>query len=102
MNPSFVINSKSVQITWPISVDWSIDDVDEVRLYVKAVDHINQSWGPAEGIVGIGGLLGIENDMEIVGFSVYDGLSRDLMDSRLYGYPLHLHPEQTISASGYC
>jgi len=100
VNPSFVVNSKSVQITWPISVDWSIDDVDEVRLYVKAVDHMNRSWGPAEGIVGTGGLLGIENDMEIVGFSVYDGLSRDLMDSRLYGYPLHLHPEQTISASG--
>ena len=31
VNPSIVINSKSVQITWPISVDWSTDDVDEVR-----------------------------------------------------------------------
>ena len=100
VNPRIAIHEKSVQITWPISVDWSIDDVDEVRIYATAIDHLNQSWGPAEAVVGSGGLLGIENDMEIVGFSVFDGLGRDLLDSRLYGYPLHLHPEQTISVSG--
>ena len=99
-NPSIIIGEKSVQITWPISIDWSIDDVDEVIILATAFDHLNRSWGPAEGIVGYGGLLGIENDMEIVGFSVEDSLGRDLIDPRLYGYPLHLHPDQNISASG--
>ena len=100
VNPSIVVGDKAVQITWPISVDWSIDDADEVRIYATAVDHLNRSWGPADAIIGAGGLLGIENDLEIVGFSVIDGLGRDLIDSRLYGYPLHLHPEQSIFASG--
>ena len=99
-SPSMIIDEKSVRITWPINVDWSINDVDEVTLLTTAIDHLNRSWGPAEGIVGYGGLLGIENDMEIVDFMVQDGLGRDLIDSRLYGYPLHLHPEMNISASG--
>ena len=61
-NPSIIFGEKSVQITWPISVDWSIDDVDEVIILTTAFDHLNRSWGPAEGIVGYGELLGIENE----------------------------------------
>ena len=43
MNPSFVINSKSVQITWPISVDWSIDDVDD-SVYQTDAYFVGLSW----------------------------------------------------------
>ena len=100
LTPSLVITERTVRVTWPISIDWSIDDSDEVRFYATAVDQLNRSWGPAGGIVGLGGLLGVENDMEIVGVSIFDNLARDLVDSRLYGFPLHLHPEQTISISG--
>ena len=81
-------------------MDWSLDDAEWVKIHAKAFDSLNRTWEPDVSTIGIGGLNGIENDMEIVGFTVVDSLDRSLMDPSVYGYPLHLSPLSPLEVSG--
>ena len=69
-----------------MTMDWSLDDAEWVKIH-GSVRFIESTWGRYD--YSIGGLNGIENDMEIVGFTVVDSLDRSLMILCI-GYPLHL------------
>ena len=99
-SPSVEHRPFSYRITWPLTMDWSLDDAEWVKIHAKAFDSLNRTWGPDVSTIGIGGLNGIENDMEIVGFTVVDSLDRSLMDPSVYGYPLHLSPLSPLEVSG--
>ena len=90
----------SYRVTWPLTMDWGLNDAEWVKIHAKGFDSLNRTWGPDVATIGLGGLNGIENDMEIVGFTAVDSLDRSLLDSGVYGYPLHLSPLSPIEVSG--
>jgi hypothetical protein len=86
-------------ITWMVKSTWAFDDIDDVHVLSSATDINGLSTGPAHAFRQTG-FNEIENDLEVVGFTVLDANQRDLNDWSNPQWPFHLNADQSMVASG--
>lgn len=99
-NASSVVCSVNVcNATWSLMSTWAFDDIDDVHVLSIARDETGFSTGPAHTFRQTG-FNEIENDLEVVDFTVFDDQQRNLNDWSNPQWPFHLNASQTLVASG--
>ena len=82
LNPSSSTVSCSLNtcsIDWTLTSTWLLDDVDDVHVLIQATDDAGLHVGPSV-FVRKTPFNEVENDLEVVDFTVLDSLSRRLDD----------------------
>jgi len=90
----------SVEITWVLRPDWTVDDVASITVFTEASDATGRIWGPASAIIGAGGSQAIENDLEIIAWTIVDESDRNLLATWDTSYPFYVQPGANLSLTG--
>ena len=77
---------------------WLFDDIDDVHVLTNAKDEDGLEVGPAR--VRSKPHNEVENDLEVVGFTVVDSTQRRIDDWTNSFWPYHLNENQTLLAEG--
>ena len=86
-------------VNWTLESHWLMDDVDDLHLLSMAVDEDGFSTGPVD-FYRQTVFNEIENDLEIVDFTLVDHTNRNLDDWSNPMWPFHLNASQAMTASG--
>ena len=96
-NVACILNTCSVQ--WVLTSTWLLDDIDDVHVLTMAQDDEGLVTGP-EVFVRKTAFNEVENDLEVVDFTVTDAAQRRLDDWTNSDWPFHLDANQTLEAKG--
>ncbi|RJU96597.1 MAG: hypothetical protein DWC10_06295 [Candidatus Poseidoniales archaeon] len=102
LNPSSSTVSCSLNtcsIDWTLTSTWLLDDVDDVHVLIQATDDAGLHVGPSV-FVRKTPFNEVENDLEVVDFTVLDSLSRRLDDWTNSFWPYHLGENESMVAQG--
>lgn len=102
LNPSLSSTScdlNSCSVTWSLTSTWLLDDVDDLHVLTQATDDEGLHVGPFV-FVRKTPFNEVENDMEVVDFSVVDEASRRLDDWTNSFWPYHLGANESMLAQG--
>ena len=94
---SCTINTCSVE--WVLTSTWLLDDVDDIHVLTMAQDDEGLEAGP-EVFVRKTAFNEVENDMEVVDFTVIDASQRRIDDWTNSFWPFHLNENQSLEAEG--
>ena len=78
---------------------WLFDDIDDVHVLTNAKDEDGLEVGP-HVFVRKTAYNEVENDLEVVGFTVTDSTQRRIDDWTNSFWPYHLNENQTLLAEG--
>ncbi|MFL2950134.1 MAG: hypothetical protein ACJZ40_07100 [Candidatus Poseidoniaceae archaeon] len=98
-NSSVSCSMNVCNVTWSLTSTWAFDDIDDVHALAFGTDVDGLSTGPAH-LHRQTGFNEIENDLEVVDFSLMDANQRNLNDWSNPQWPFHLSANQTMQASG--
>lgn len=102
LNPALSSTSCSFNtcsVTWALTSTWLLDDVDDVHVLTQATDEEGLHVGPSV-FVRKTPFNEIENDMEVVDFTLLDASSRRLDDWTNSFWPYHLGENESMLAQG--
>jgi hypothetical protein len=85
--------------TWALTSTWAFDDIDDLHVLTSATDENGFSTGPAHTYRQTV-FNEIENDLEVIDFTVMDSRQRNLNDWSNPQWPFHLNASQEMVASG--
>ena len=85
--------------TWVLTSTWLLDDVDDLVVLTVAEDVDGLETGP-EVFVRKTAFNEIENDLEVVDFTVTDASHRRIDDWTNSFWPFHLNENQSLVAEG--
>ena len=85
--------------TWSMTSTWAFDDIDDVHVLVAATDTEGLATGPAHTLRQTA-FNEIENDLEVVEFTLTDDQQRNLNDWSNLQWPFHLNASQPMLATG--
>ena len=86
-------------VTWVLTSTWLLDDVDDLVVLTVAEDVDGLETGP-EVFVRKTAFNEIENDLEVVDFTVTDASQRRIDDWTNSFWPFHLNENQSLVAEG--
>ena len=86
-------------VTWGLTSTWLLDDVDDLHVFAKATDEAGLEVGPTV-FVRRTPFNEIENDLEVVDFTVRDASMRRLDDWTNSFWPYHLSENESMMAQG--
>ena len=86
-------------MTWVLTSTWLLDDVDDLVVLTVAQDVDGLETGP-EVFVRKTAFNEIENDLEVVEFTVTDASQRRIDDWTNSFWPYHLNENQSLVAQG--
>jgi hypothetical protein len=86
-------------ITWNLTSTWLLDDVDDLYVLTQATDEAGLQVGPTV-FVRRTPFNEVENDLEVVEFTVRDATMRRLDDWTHSFWPYHLSEDATMLAQG--
>ena len=95
-----IIDSYTYQIKWKFETQWAFDDQDWIRILCEAIESDGFSLGPGQTEIGGSNHQAMENDLEIIEWSVRDESSRLLSNTWDARYPLHVSAGSEINVSG--
>ena len=96
-NVACTLNTCSVQ--WVLTSTWLFDDIDDVHVLTMAQDAEGLETGP-KVFVRKTAFNEVENDLEVVDFTVTDAAQRRIDDWTNSFWPFHLDANQTLEAEG--
>ncbi len=96
-NVSCTLNACTV--TWTFASTWLLDDIDDVHVLAQATDEEGLEVGPSV-FVRRTPFNEVENDLEVVDFTVVDASLRRLDDWTNSYWPYHLGENESIVATG--
>ena len=91
------LNTCSVE--WTLTSTWLFDDIDDVHVLTSAQDEDGLEVGP-HVFVRKTAFNEVENDLEVVDFTVTDSTQRRIDDWTDSFWPFHLNENQTLEAKG--
>ncbi len=94
---SCTLNTCSVQ--WVLTSTWLLDDIDDLHVLTMAQDDEGLEAGP-QVFVRKTAFNEVENDLEVIDFTVTDADQRRIDDWTNSFWPFHLNENQTLEASG--
>ena len=94
---SCTLNTCTVQ--WVLTSTWLLDDMDDLHVLTMAQDDEGLEIGPVV-FVRKTAFNEIENDLEVVDFTVTDANQRRIDDWTNSFWPFHLNENQTLEAEG--
>ena len=97
---SVTVVGDAIEIEWVIRPEWTVDDASEIVVLAEAIDIDGSIWGPARDAIGAGGTQAMENDLEIVAWTVVDETGRDLLATWDSRHPFYVQPGAEIEMSG--
>ena len=86
------------QIQWALTSNWNLDDIDDIHWMVISQTTSGLETGPAL-VVRQTSFNEIENDLEIIQFSAFDGHNA-LHDWTDADWPFHLQSNESINVNG--
>ena len=86
-------------VEWVLTSTWLMDDVDDLYVLAQATDSVGLQAGPTV-MVRKTPFNEIENDLEVVDFTITDEQSRRLDDWTNSFWPYHLRENQSMVAQG--
>jgi hypothetical protein len=86
-------------VLWTLTSTWLLDDIDDLHILTQAMDDDGMQVGP-EVYVSQTPFNEIENDLEIIDFTVVDATSRRLDDWTNSFWPYHLNENTSMTAQG--
>ena len=86
-------------VEWTLTSTWLFDDIDDVHVLTSAQDEQGLEVGPYV-FVRKTAFNEVENDLEVVDFTVTDSTSRRIDDWTDSFWPFHLNEHQTLDAKG--
>lgn len=98
-NSSVSCSTNTCSVTWSFSSTWLLNDVDDLHVLVSATDEDGLEVGP-KVFVRKTAFNEIENDLEVVDFTVNDVSSRRIDDWTNSFWPFHLNHSQALEAKG--
>ena len=96
---SVVCTMNTCTIDWAFKSTWLLDDVDDLHVLTTATDDEGLAAGP-EVFVRKTAFNEVENDLEVVEFTVTDSQQRRIDDWTNSFWPFHLDENETLLASG--
>lgn len=96
---SIICSVNVCNATWSMTSTWAFDDIDDVHVLVVATDAEGLATGPAH-VVRRTFFNEIENDLEVVEFTLTDDLQRNFNDWSNPQWPFHLNASQSMLATG--
>mgnify|MGYP001260253671 FL=1 len=94
---SCTLNTCSV--VWAFTSTWLLDDIDDLHLFTMAKDDDGLEVGP-EIYVRKTAFNEVENDLEVVDFTVTDASQRRIDDWTNSFWPYHLNHNESLVANG--
>ena len=86
-------------VNWAFTSTWLFDDIDDLHVLTTASDEEGLSAGP-EVFVRKTAFNEVENDLEVVGFTVTDSQQRRIDDWTNSFWPFYLDQNETLLTSG--
>ena len=86
-------------VDWAFTSTWLFDDIDDVHVLTTAIDEAGLEVGP-EVYVRKTAFNEVENDLEVVDFTVTDTQQRRIDDWTNSFWPFHLEANESLLASG--
>ena len=96
---SVVCTLNTCTVEWAMTSTWLFDDIDDVHVLTNAKDEDGLEVGP-HVFVRKTAYNEVENDLEVVGFTVTDSNQRRIDDWTNSFWPYHLNENQTLHAEG--
>ncbi|MGB0378217.1 MAG: hypothetical protein ACPGGE_05280, partial [Poseidonia sp.] len=96
---SVVCTTNTCSIDWAFTSTWLLDDVDDLHVLTTATDDEGLAAGP-EVFVRKTAFNEVENDLEVVAFTVTDSQQRRIDDWTNSFWPFHLDENESLLASG--
>ena len=95
-----ILDSYTYRIEWVFEIQWAFDDQDWIHILCEAIEVDGFSLGPGHAYIGGSNHQAMENDLEIIEWSVRDEKSRLLSNTWDARYPLHVSANSQINVTG--
>ena len=92
-------STNACTVTWTFASTWLLDDIDDVHVLTQATDAEGLEVGPAVQVQRTP-YNEVENDLEVVEFTVRDTASRRIDDWTNSFWPYHLGGNESLVATG--